>query len=378
MKRCFHEGSALLGATFLQELFGDMAMAGANIIGAAINARTQNSNTRKMLQAQKEENEKAYQRNLEMWNLENAYNSPSEVVKRLQAAGMNPNLAYGIPNVSAPSPDAPITDMSAMANMKSPLGSALEESVNARYMNALIQNLESQSNKNNADAGLANTQNQTQLTYNQYQDQILKGTIQEQNAKVTLNFAEADLADAQSLESYRNCDRILADTREIYQNIINKQREYEIMGEDLAIKQIIRRYEEPIREAELKRLYSEVNRNNATAAKDFQEFKLACASFEYDLAIKKTASNNMFIEGLNMSLENDLLNVDVSSAIYEREHLAGTTAIRRISDLVGAFKDVQVGRYFGSRSSANRVEWTDTYDDKNNWTGRKVTKRRYD
>lgn len=167
MKRCFFEGSAPLGTTFLCEGLGmDFASAGANIISSAINATTQNKNTKRMIAAQREENEKAYQRNIEMWERENAYNSPSEVIKRLQAAGMNPNLAYGTPNVSAPSPDAPITDMSAMANMKSPLGAALEESVNARYMNALIQNMEADTKGKEADAagkGINNKRDQINL-----------------------------------------------------------------------------------------------------------------------------------------------------------------------------------------------------------------------
>lgn len=36
-----------------------------------------------------------YQRDLEMWNRANEYNSPQEQMKRLEAAGLNPNLVYG-------------------------------------------------------------------------------------------------------------------------------------------------------------------------------------------------------------------------------------------------------------------------------------------
>lgn len=50
------------------------------------------------------ENEKAYQRNLDMWNKVNAYNSPASQVQRLIDAGLNPNLAYG--NVSTGNADA--------------------------------------------------------------------------------------------------------------------------------------------------------------------------------------------------------------------------------------------------------------------------------
>lgn len=46
-------------------------------------------------QWQQQENEKAYQRSLEMWNLQNEYNSPTQQMARIRAAGLNPNLVYG-------------------------------------------------------------------------------------------------------------------------------------------------------------------------------------------------------------------------------------------------------------------------------------------
>lgn len=37
----------------------------------------------------------AYQRDMEMWRIQNEYNSPSSQMARYQAAGLNPNLIYG-------------------------------------------------------------------------------------------------------------------------------------------------------------------------------------------------------------------------------------------------------------------------------------------
>lgn len=44
---------------------------------------------------QKQESELAFERNKEMWNLQNEYNSPAAQMKRYQDAGLNPNLVYG-------------------------------------------------------------------------------------------------------------------------------------------------------------------------------------------------------------------------------------------------------------------------------------------
>lgn len=41
------------------------------------------------------ENEKAYARSVEMWNMQNAYNAPTAQMSRLRQAGLNPNLVYG-------------------------------------------------------------------------------------------------------------------------------------------------------------------------------------------------------------------------------------------------------------------------------------------
>lgn len=44
---------------------------------------------------EKTENELAFEREKEMWNMQNAYNTPEEQMKRYQDAGLNPNLIYG-------------------------------------------------------------------------------------------------------------------------------------------------------------------------------------------------------------------------------------------------------------------------------------------
>lgn len=46
-------------------------------------------------EAQKKLADEANKRNLELWQRTNEYNSPVENMKRLEAAGLNPNMAYG-------------------------------------------------------------------------------------------------------------------------------------------------------------------------------------------------------------------------------------------------------------------------------------------
>ena len=73
-----------------------------SIIGSAIGAGAQRrANIQNMQLAkyqnnwQTAENDKAYARSVEMWNMQNQYNSPTAQMSRLRQAGLNPNLVYG-------------------------------------------------------------------------------------------------------------------------------------------------------------------------------------------------------------------------------------------------------------------------------------------
>lgn len=72
---------------------------GMNLIGSAINSilgRNQSKhNYRLQYQYNKALQDDAFAHNVDMWNKQNEYNSPSAQMSRLKAAGLNPNLMYG-------------------------------------------------------------------------------------------------------------------------------------------------------------------------------------------------------------------------------------------------------------------------------------------
>lgn len=72
-----------------------VADTGLNILNSAWNRGQSLDNTKRTINANKELAEYAYSKDLEMWNLQNAYNSPQEQMKRFKEAGLNPNLIYG-------------------------------------------------------------------------------------------------------------------------------------------------------------------------------------------------------------------------------------------------------------------------------------------
>lgn len=51
--------------------------------------------------------DEAYQRDVAMWNMQNAYNTPAQQMQRLNQAGLNPNLVYGSGNVTGNTAGSP-------------------------------------------------------------------------------------------------------------------------------------------------------------------------------------------------------------------------------------------------------------------------------
>lgn len=103
-------------------------------------------------QWQQQENEKAYQRSLNMWNLQNEYNSPTQQMARIRAAGLNPNLVYGngvTGNSSGSTPqyepakfNAPT--MQAYRGWNLGISDAISQFLSYRTVKAQVDNMEAQ------------------------------------------------------------------------------------------------------------------------------------------------------------------------------------------------------------------------------------------
>lgn len=67
----------------------------ASLFDSRNRRKTAERNTDKTIAHQKAESELAYQRQMEMWNAQNMYNSPTAQMARYKDAGLNPHLIYG-------------------------------------------------------------------------------------------------------------------------------------------------------------------------------------------------------------------------------------------------------------------------------------------
>lgn len=129
--------------------------------------------------------------NIDQWNRENAYNSPASQMARYKAAGLNPDLIYGQPNLSAASPEMTSgdgslpTDVSNLANKRT-IGDIVSQAASTRLTNAQAKLAESQADKTDAE-----TVGQT--INNDWLPKLLKGQTEINEADVKQRLADAGL-----------------------------------------------------------------------------------------------------------------------------------------------------------------------------------------
>lgn len=122
-----------------------MGVNGANTVLGTVGLGDDNLAAAENWKWQQKASDYAFNRNLQMWNLQNAYNDPSAQMERLQKAGLNPNLVYGGGNVSgntagsAPSYERPNVSYEDRQIQREQLQLALQEH-HQRVTNQAIEN----------------------------------------------------------------------------------------------------------------------------------------------------------------------------------------------------------------------------------------------
>ena len=161
-----------------------------------------NKNIDAQIAAQKDENQKnrdwnlnlaklQNQWNIDQWNRENEYNTPAAQMARYKAAGLNPDLIYGQQNLSAASPEMTAgegsqpTDVSNLANKRT-IGDMVSQAASTRLTNAQAKLAESQADKTDAE-----TVGQT--INNDWLPKLLKGQTEINEADVKQRLADAGL-----------------------------------------------------------------------------------------------------------------------------------------------------------------------------------------
>lgn len=180
----------------------------------------------------------AFAHNVEMWNRQNAYNTPSAQMERLQAAGLNPNLVYGnggATNTATDYPKYQAGEVPQVANIRAASRQlalqGFQTALNAKLQAAQAANL-------NADTQLKGTQNEltatqkeiamidkqfqqgtldarTQFQLEKWKQDLLLGRnkIELGDQQVTLNQKQMEQLDArtESIKEFTNLTKVQAE-----------------------------------------------------------------------------------------------------------------------------------------------------------------------
>lgn len=168
-------------------------------------------------QGNRELAEYAYEKNLEMWNRQNVYNSPVEQIQRLKDAGLNPNIIYGNGSASTgnasnpPSYNAPqlqaYTDFGDFGASRA--GQALmnglqnyaqlqktEEEIN--FIRQNTQNLEAETQYKYLRNEFQLYQNAKSKTEKEYYERILLARLENIYSNTSRNIAQTELTNSQN------------------------------------------------------------------------------------------------------------------------------------------------------------------------------------
>lgn len=273
------------------------------LIGAAIGAMSQNWNTNAAISANKQEQQsnRDYNLNLakmqnqwnrEQWEREAQYNSPAAYRARLEAAGMNSDLAYG--NVNGIAPASPgmtsgeasqPVDYSIIAGKKT-LGQVVSETLQNEQAQANIALTQAQTDKTNEEAGKTASEtkgididNLTREEGNKLVIQMNKGVIELNDSVKQLNQQNKKVL-AQTLENLKLQSNNLAEQwqvlRETWANL-----KVDRLGKMIDLK-----FRESRNVAELKQIASMTNLNYTQASTMTKRLML-------DMALGKTQMNLM-------------------------------------------------------------------------------------
>lgn len=249
-----------------------------NIVSAvagAVGAAHRNANIDRQIKAQQQESaatrewnlnlaKTQNQWNIEQWNRENTYNSPSAQMSRFRDAGLNPDLMYGQENLSAASPQltsgdgSTPTDLSNLAN-KSTIGDIMAQSAQNRLVNAQAKLAESQADKTDKETEGQGYTNEILKSDAAFRDAINSGTVKLNNISFKVSEKGMQLTDEQITKLRKEClqiDQSIEQSRayvdEIRQKISN-------LKTDQAISRLRYVMDAKLNEATLKKIAADTN-----------------------------------------------------------------------------------------------------------------------
>lgn len=376
---------------FLKKFGGSLLNAGSSLIGSIAGSIGQNRNIAKQIKAQQEENQKnreynlmlarqQNQWNLEQWQRQNDYNSPTSQMARLRQAGLNPDLMYGqgttgnsvsSPAMTSGAPSEP-NDMSAMLSRRS-FGQTMQQILNQeqqRRMNeAQIEAIKATAREKNTNANATEIESAIAQAREGREVQLFGFTLR--NTQLLGDKTDAEIKSIfQGIENMKkDADRIISETdknRAYIKDLDNQQIERlrNSYREDLKTQSIL-----DLNDASIKKLISEKNLNVQKLKEAVELFPLVQAgmenennirSKEYDVVKEQYESIKQDVERGELELQNE-----DARTWYWRSDSAGARILRAVdwtTSTLGRVIGVTASKSFNKAPITQRVTNNNIYN----------------
>lgn len=328
----------------------ELAALGSAVIGGII----QNNNIDRQIEAQQLENDKARRYNekmldkqnrfsVDMWRMNNDYNSPSAQMSRLKAAGLNPNLAYGsnfqatAPLGGTPQP-SPVTDMSALGN-KSNFSNAVTSALQAQLVEAQINNINADTKKKGSETNILDSDAKFRDAYNQ-------GLLDTQNVQIKLSGSNMELNDANISVLRKKVSEIDANI-EVLQKSATK-----IAAEALSVNTNTKLLEKNIQwfdreaSARISQLIASANLSSSEASMVRNSLDEAVATFKTRAGLMQSQHRGQYLSNQQSANTLDRMNfelqMDKDFAKTERVMNVIGQGVGIITDVVSAFSPLKM------------------------------------
>ena len=168
----------------------------------------------------------AFAHNVEMWNMQNAYNTPSAQMERLQAAGLNPNLVYGnggATNTASDYPKYQAGEAPQVANIRAASRQlalqGFQTALNAKLQQSQAANLDADTELKGTQSKLTAVQKEIAMIDKQFQQGTLDERTQYQLEKwkqdLILGRNQIKLGEQQVTLNQQQMEKLDAETENI-------------------------------------------------------------------------------------------------------------------------------------------------------------------
>ena len=318
------------------------------LIGSAVasiaGAVGSNASINKQLKEQKNENASTRQYNLmlarlqnkwniEQWQRENDYNSPTAQMARFRSAGLNPNLIYGQQNTSASSPtltsgaSASPQDMSPIGRKRN-FGQAVQEMLNIEMQQAQIEAIKAGTENTRANTAKTGEETKSLTIENMYAAAREGRAIELHNMQIELGKSTLSMNSQQMENLKAQLPEIAARIDSARQSIIESQRRVKQMDDDEQHKlaEDIRKNKEL--DAMIEHYYYQNQALFQQARVSQQQVKEAILTesmrmmgLEAQITKTEREAHNALLQGVNIDYNNQLIRVEALDQRHKADNL---------------------------------------------------------